>query len=90
MALVPNVPPTAVNVVDPGLQISAPVTLVGATDGCLTVIVFVRPVVVAVQGEDVFSILTQYVVVLVGDTVNVEPVAPTIGLVPTTAPVPHW
>ena len=59
MALVPKVPPTAVNVVDPGLQISAPVTLLGATDGCLTVMVFVNPLVVAVQGPAVFSIRTQ-------------------------------
>ena len=56
----------------------------------MTVIVFVRPLVVAVQGEEVFSILTQYVVVVEGDTESVELVAPTIGLVPTTAPVPHW
>ena len=90
MALVPKVPPTAVNVVEPGLQISAPVTLVGATDGCLTVMVFVSPLVVGEQGPAVFSMRTQYVVVTTGDTVSVELVAPPIGLVPTTAPVPHW
>ena len=90
MALVPKVPPTAVKVVELPLQISAPVTLVGAADGWFTVIVTVVPPVVDVQGLAVFSIRTQYVVVVVGDTVNVELVAPPIGLVPTTAPVPHW
>ena len=90
MALVPKVPPTAVKVVEDPLQISGPVTLVGAADGWLTVIVFVKPLVLAEHGAVVFSIRTQYVVVTTGDTVNVELVAPPIGLVPTTAPVPHW
>ena len=56
----------------------------------MTVIVLVRPLVVDVQGPAVFSIRTQLVVVVVGDTVNVDPVAPPIGDVPATAPVPHW
>ena len=59
VALVPNVAPTAVKVVEPPLQISAPVTLVGAADGWLTVIVFVNPPVFAVQGLAVFSTRTQ-------------------------------
>ena len=86
----PKVPPTAVNVVEPGLQISAPVTLVGAIDGCLTVIVFVTPAVESAQGLLVFFIFTQYVVVTVGDTVKVELVAPPIGFAPGVLPVPHW
>ena len=56
----------------------------------LPVQIFVMPLVVGEQGPAVFSIRTQYVVVLPGDTVSVELVAPPIGLVPTTAPVPHW
>jgi hypothetical protein len=48
------------------------------------------PAKVPVQGAAVFSICTQYVVVLPGETVRVEFVAPPIGDVPTTAPVPHW
>jgi hypothetical protein len=90
LALVPKVPPVAVNVVEPGLQISAPVIPVGATDGCDTVIVFVTPAVESAQGPAVFFIFTQYVVVTVGDTVKVELVAPPIGLVPGVLPVPHW
>ena len=86
----PKVPPTAVNVVEPPLQMSAPVTLEGAVEDWFTVTSFVTPVVVGEHGPAVFSIRTQYVVVLPGDTVSVGLVAPPIGLVPTTAPVPHW
>jgi hypothetical protein len=66
---VPNTPPEAVKVVDDPLQISEPVTLVGATEGWLTVIVLVNPAVESAQGLVVFFIFTQYVVVTVGDTV---------------------
>ena len=78
--------------VEPELQIVAAdaETLEGAVEGWFTVITFVIPLVVAVHGALVFWIRTQYVVVLPGDTVSVELVAPAIGLVPTTAPVPHW
>ena len=55
VAPVPNVAPTAVKVVEPPLQISAPVTLVGAADGWFTVIVTVMPPTLAVQGLAVFS-----------------------------------
>ena len=91
MALVPSVPPFAVKRTEPGLQIEVEGAeiLEGPVDGCLTVTTFVVPPVVAVHGEEVFSIRTQYVVVMDGDTVRVELVAPPIGLVPTTAPVPH-
>ena len=89
MAPVPKVPPIAVKVVEEPLQILAPVTLVGAADGWLTVIVFVTPAVESAQGLVVFFIFTQYVVVTVGDTVKVELVAPPIGLVPGVLPVPH-
>jgi hypothetical protein len=90
LALDPKVPPIAVKVVDAPLQISAPVTLVGANEGWLTVIVFVKPAVESAQGLVVFFIFTQYVVVTVGDTVKVELVAPPIGLLPGVLPVPHW
>ena len=83
-------PPIAVKVVEEPLQISAPVTLVGAAEGWLTVIVFVTPAVESAQGPAVFFIFTQYVVVTVGDTVKVELVAPPIGFVPGVLPVPHW
>ena len=49
----------AVKVVEEPLQISAPVTLVGAADGWLTVIDFVTPAVESAQGLLVFFIFTQ-------------------------------
>ena len=63
--------------------------LLGATDGILTVTNCVAPAVFAVQGVVVLSILTQYVVELLGDIDKVDAVAKAIGFVPTTAPVPH-
>ena len=59
MAAVPNVPPTAVNVVELPLQIFAPVMLVGAVDGLFIVTVTVVPPVDEEQGAVVFSIRTQ-------------------------------
>ena len=59
VALVPKVAPTAVKVVEPPLQISAPVTLVGAADDWFMVTVTVTPPVTAVQGDVVFSTRTQ-------------------------------
>jgi hypothetical protein len=56
LALDPKVPPTAVKVVDAPLQISEPVTLVGAAEGWLTVIVFVNPEVVTGHGAVPFWI----------------------------------
>ena len=52
-------PPTAVKVVELPLQISGPVMLEGAADGCITVTVTVVPPVMDVHGPAVFSIRTQ-------------------------------
>lgn len=42
-----------------------------------------------VHGAVVFSILTQYVVVITGETISVEAVWPAKGDVPNIDPVPH-
>ena len=84
-------PPVAVRVVEfPLHMVVIPVIPVGALEGWLTVTTCVGPPVFTEQGEAVFSIRTQYVVVLPGETLSVKLVSPTIGDVPTTLPVPHW
>ena len=61
---------------------------VGAVAGVVTEIVVVVPPVFPEQGDDCV-LLTQYVVVDVGETVMEDPV-PEITFDPTLEPVPHW
>ena len=57
------------------------------TEGVTVTDVEVPPVVLV---HAVFpTLLTQYVVVVIGDAVNVDAVCPAITLLPTV-PVPHW
>ena len=82
------VPPDAVSVVLlPRQIVNEPLIPVGAVDGMATLTVNVAPEVLALQAP-VSAILTQYVVVTVGEKVAVWPVAMTVP-VPTTVPIPH-
>lgn len=82
-------PPTAVKVTEEPEQtvVEEALILVGAVAGVETLTVNVTPVVFE-HGED-WVRLTQYVVVEVGETVNVDAVCPLIILEPTVDPVPH-
>ena len=82
-------PPLAVNVVEPPAHnVVTPVIDVGAVAvGAATVICNVNPVVVKLHGAAPF-LLTQYVVVVEGETVIEAPV-PEITFEPTVVPVPH-
>ena len=71
------------------LQITVDVVLnVPAVVPAVTVTVCVTPVVVLLHS--VSTLLTQYVVVVDGDTVMAEAVCPEIILEPIVDPVPHW
>ena len=80
----------AVNVTDVPEQTLEALTLipVGAVDAGVTLIVKVTPPVFPEHGED-RVLLTQYVVLEVGETLIEDPV-PEMTFEPKVDPVPHW